>query len=81
MFLLISKQFEIFKNILIMGIGFKANQTLTAFSPTLKIYEELKLNNKKVTIYDYLNSFTFEDLIKFDCIIVGHIPKSFDVSR
>ncbi len=73
-----AKQFKIFHNILIMGIGFKANQSLTAFSPTLKIYEELKLNNKKVTIYDYLTSFTFEDLIKYDCIIVGHIPKSFD---
>ncbi len=37
-----ANQFMKYTNILIMGIGFKAGQTITAFSPSLTIYTELK---------------------------------------
>lgn len=72
-----AEQFSNFKNILIIGIGFKKGQTLTAFSPTLQIYNELIQKNKKATIYDNLNN-TFvnlEFLKQYDCLIIGYLLK------
>lgn len=45
-----SKSFSNFKNILIIGTGFKSGQTLTAFLPTIHINDELKNMNKKVKL-------------------------------
>ena len=70
-----------YNNILIMGIGFKAGQTITAFSPSLTIYKELKYNNKNVTLYDIDNNkekYTLEYIKQYDCIIIGYIPEDFN---
>lgn len=71
-----------YNNILVIGMGFKKDQTITAFSPTLKIYKYLKEKKKQITLYDTdidkkkYNS--LEYLNTFDCIILGYIPKEFD---
>ena len=68
----------IYNNILFIGIGFKPNQTLTAFSPAFTLYNELLKNKKNVTLYDPLlniNSnldFNLNNLLNFDCIIIGN---------
>jgi nucleotide sugar dehydrogenase len=70
-----------YKRILIIGIGFKRNQSLTAFSPTLKIYEELTKQNKHVDIYEYLNiTLSIKILKQYDCIILNELPKSIQQS-
>jgi len=66
-----------YKNMLLIGIGFKADQTLTAMSPSLELYNNLLKENKKVTLYDpSLNinadlEFTVENLKQYDNIIIG----------
>jgi nucleotide sugar dehydrogenase len=64
-----------FKSILIIGVGFKKGQSLTAFSPTLTIYEELIKRKKNVEILDYLNinKVDLDFLKKYDCLIIGHL--------
>jgi UDP-N-acetyl-D-mannosaminuronate dehydrogenase len=72
-----------YKNILVMGMGFKEGQEITAFSPTLAIYEQLKQNNKKVTLYDTdkdKDKYNLEYIKQFDCIVIGYIPKDFSKS-
>lgn len=65
-------------NILFIGIGFKPNQTLTAFSPALTLYNELLKIKKNVTLYDpSLNinadlNFTLDNLLNFDSIVIGN---------
>jgi nucleotide sugar dehydrogenase len=65
-------------NILFIGIGFKPNQTLTLFSPALDLYNELIKLKKKVFLYDPLLNinqdfdFSIDNLLKFDCIIIGN---------
>lgn len=73
-----AEQFSIFQNILIIGIGFKRGQSLTAFSPTLTIYNKLVKKNKKVTIMDETKNYTLDELKKYDCIIIGYLPKLFN---
>jgi nucleotide sugar dehydrogenase len=73
-----AEKFSIFKNILISGIGFKQGQTLTAFSPTLSIYNELLNKNKNVTIMDEDTTYTLDNIKKYDCLIIGYLPKLFD---
>ncbi len=73
-----AENFSIFKNILIIGIGFKKGQTLTAFSPTLTIYNELVNKNKKVSIIEENKSYSLHDLKEYDCLIIGYIPKLFN---
>jgi nucleotide sugar dehydrogenase len=74
----------IYDNILFIGIGFKPNQTLTAFSPAFTLYNELLKNKKNVTLYDPLlniNSnldFNLSNLLNFDCIIIGNKNDSLD---
>jgi len=71
--LLKAKQFINFKKIIIIGLGFKPNQTLTILSPTLVLYNELKYYNKDVTIFDKLNfNLSLEYIKQFDCLIIGH---------
>ena len=73
-------------NILFIGIGFKPNQTLTAFSPALTLYNELLKIKKNVTLYDpSLNinadlKFNLENLLNFDSIIIGNSFDSLDYS-
>jgi UDP-N-acetyl-D-mannosaminuronate dehydrogenase len=73
-----------YNNILFIGIGFKPNQTLTAFSPAFTLYNELLKNKKNVTLYDPLlniNSnldFNLNNLLNFDCIIIGNKNDSLD---
>ncbi|NBO39714.1 nucleotide sugar dehydrogenase, partial [bacterium] len=57
-----AEQFSKFNNILIIGLGFKKGQSLTAFSPTLKIYDELKNKNKNVTKLDETKNYQLSDL-------------------
>lgn len=67
-----------YDNILFIGIGFKPNQTLTAFSPALTLYNELIKIKKNVTLYDpslNINSnldFSLDNLLNFDCIVIGN---------
>ena len=74
-----------YKNILLIGIGFKANQQLTAFSPALVLYNELIKQKKNVTLYDYnLNvnkdfDFTIQNLKKYECIIIGCKNDNLDI--
>jgi len=71
--LLKAKQFINFKKIIIIGLGFKPNQTLTILSPILVLYKELKHYNKDVTIFDKLNfNLSLEYIKQFDCLIIGH---------
>lgn len=77
--LLKAKSFSNFKNILIIGTGFKSGQTLTAFSPTITIYDELKNMNKKVKLFDETKSNTsLDELKEYDCLIISFLPKSID---
>ena len=71
-----AEQFSSFRNILVIGIGFKKGQTLTAFSPTLVIYNELVNKNKNVSIMKDNDDYSLDDLKQFDCLIVGYLPKS-----
>lgn len=75
-----------YDNILFIGIGFKPNQTLTAFSPALTLYNELLKNKKNVTLYDpSLNinkdlDFTLKNLLNYDCIIIGNKMDSLNMN-
>lgn len=71
-----AEQLSNFQSILIIGIGFKKGQTLTAFSPTLTIYNELVKKERKVEIFDHLNitNIDLDFLKKYDCLIVGYLP-------
>lgn len=76
-----AKKFMKYKNILVIGMGFKKDQDITAFSPTLTIYNYLKEKNKKITLYDTDNNkslYTSNYINTFDCIIIGYIHKEFD---
>jgi nucleotide sugar dehydrogenase len=78
-----ANEFMKYKNILVMGMGFKEGQEITAFSPTLVIYEQLKQNNKKVTLYDTdkdKDKYNLEYIKQYDCIVIGYIPKDFSKS-
>lgn len=71
--LLKAKQFINFKKLIIIGLGFKPNQILNTFSPTLVLYNELKYYNKDVTIFDKLEfNLSLEYIKQFDCLIIGH---------
>jgi len=65
-------------NIFFIGTGFKANQALTAFSPALTLYNELLHKKKNIFLFDPLNNinkdfeFTLDNLLKYDCIILGN---------
>jgi len=67
-----------YDNIFFIGIGFKKNQMLTAYSPALTLYNELLHRNKKVYLYDPLNNinsdfdFTLDNLLNYECIILGN---------
>jgi UDP-N-acetyl-D-glucosamine dehydrogenase len=67
-----------YDNIFFIGVGYKKNQMLTAYSPALTLYNELLHRNKKVYLYDPLNNinsdfdFTLDNLLKYDCIILGN---------
>jgi nucleotide sugar dehydrogenase len=71
-----AEQLSKFKSILIIGVGFKKGQTLTAFSPTLTIYDELTKRGKNVEIFDHLNIniIDLDFLKKYDCLIIGYLP-------
>jgi nucleotide sugar dehydrogenase len=72
-----AKYFSNFNNILIIGSGFKPGQTLTAFSPTITIYEELKKMCKLVTLFNETQFYTsLDELKKYDCLIISYLPKS-----
>ena len=73
-----AEQFSKFNKILIIGMGFKKDQSVTAFSPTLKIYDELKNKNKHVTKLDETKNYQLSDLKNYDCLIVGYLPKLFN---
>lgn len=73
-----AKQLSNFKNILIIGIGYKKNQKLTAMSPTLTIYNQLIKKNKLVDIMDENKTYYLHNLIIYDCLIVSYIPDLFD---
>jgi hypothetical protein len=76
-----AKYFSNFKNILIIGSGFKSGQTLTAFSPTITIYEKLKKMNKSVTLFDEKQThISLDDLKNYDCLIISYLPKSININ-
>lgn len=77
--LLKAKYLSKFKNILIIGAGFKDGQTLTAFSPAITIYNELKKYKKKVILFDEKKEkFDLEELQKYDCLVINNLPKGID---
>lgn len=66
-----AKQFIKFNKIIIIGTGFKPNQTLCSMSPTITLYNELKKHNKNVLIFNDILKLTLEYIKKFDCVILG----------
>jgi len=63
-------------DILVLGVGFKENQTLTAFSPSLELVKHLKENGKNVdvvdpNVYDQEFEFNLELLKKYKLVIIG----------
>jgi len=76
-----ANKFMKYNNILVMGMGFKEGQEITAFSPTLAIYNYLKDNNKNVILYDTdsdKEKYNLDYIKQFDCIVVGYCPKEFN---
>lgn len=59
-----------FNKFLIIGFGYKQNCDKTHLSPILKIYSQLKKNNKDVTIIKTYN-ITLEFIKQFNCIIIS----------
>ena len=76
-----AKYFMKYKNILVIGMGFKKDQDITAFSPSLTIYNYLKEKNKNIILYDTdinKSKYTLDFINTFDCIIIGYVPKEFN---
>ncbi len=63
-----------FKNILIIGSGFKKGQSLTAFSPAISMYNELIRLKKNVTLLNEENM-NIINLQSFDCLVINYLPK------